>query len=743
MSPRSSPFREFYLAPFLLCIFVLTSLVESLPRSSTYQLQNHIHSKKDDVSGTPSWQKYVRASSSSIVAPQSIVTTSGKVTNPNGLLQQGGGVTTLTRDNGSNNIPSITVDFGQNTVGYLSINFAGASSAIAAPGIRLAFSETLQYLSDTSDFSRSNNGDTITPGSDQIAVGQQPYTWTEFHGCQHGGKQVCADGLHGFRYVRIYLDVLAADSPHTVPYGNVSIDYLSLIFSGVRGTPDTFTGWFQSSDENLNQWWYDGVYTNDIATDIFSLNTSDPRNAYSPTLDGKLVLLDGAKRDRDPYVGDIAVAGKTLFLSHNAPEASRNVLADLADHQRADGWIPPASIANYDLHLLDYPLWWVVCSYDLLMYTGDNNYIQTYYHTLLKVLDGFYPSVTDTNTNLITKGVGVSGGYGDFAFLPRSGPVSYYNALYVLALQNAAVIAKSQGQSSDASRWLTRAKTVSDALNSHNFDNSVGAFFDGYSSGGSCDNTFCNTHAQDGNSISILAGVTNSSRSNSILNYLSKANSRPYGNSFYDNDVLSSGFSQRVYAFISYFEISARFKTNLVSSALDEIRRLYGWMANNDPKVTQWEGIGPNGSPYEQGFTSMAHGWSTGIVPALSNYVLGVLPTGPGFSTWTVKPYPGDLSWAKGQVPTPRGPINVDWSINSDGWFVLSVAAPADTTGTLSLPVAFGGSAKRDANAEVLVDGKTAWDNGPVAFDAKFDSSDGYISLVLPGGSTHNITVKA
>lgn len=155
---------------------------------------------------------------------------------------------------------------------------------------------------------------------------------------------MCADGLHGFRYVRIYLDALTADAPYTAPYGRVAIDYLSLNFSGVRGTPDTFTGWFESSDDNFNQWWYDGVYTNDVATDIFSLNTSDPRNAYSPTLDGKLVLLDGAKRDRDPYVGDIAVAGKTSFLSHNTPEASRNVLADLADHQRDDGWIPPASM---------------------------------------------------------------------------------------------------------------------------------------------------------------------------------------------------------------------------------------------------------------------------------------------------------------------------------------------------------------------------------------------------------------
>ncbi|ESZ97498.1 glycoside hydrolase family 78 protein [Sclerotinia borealis F-4128] len=733
MVSSSFLFGGLSLAPLFLCIFVFSSVVESLPRSSTYQIQNQLLSKKQDSSSSPNWQKYVRATSSNIVVPQSVVTTSGKVTNPNALLQQGGQVTTLTRDSGSINIPSITLDFGQNTVGYLSINFAGA---LGTPGIRLAFSETLQYLSDTSDFSRSNQGDTITPGSDQIAVGSQNFTWTDVHGCQHG-TQVCADGLHGFRYVRIYLDALAADSPYTAPYGTVAIDYLSLTFSGLRGTPDTFTGWFESSDESFNQWWYDGVYTNDVATDVFRLNSSDPRNAFSPTLDGKLVLLDGAKRDRDPYVGDIAVAGKTSFLSHNTPEASRNVLADLADHQRDDGWIPPASIGNYDLHLLDYPLWWIVCSHDLLMYTGDNNYIQKYYHTLINVLDKFYPSVTDSGTNLVWKGVGISGSYGDYAFLPRVGPVSYYSALYVLALENAAVIAKSQGQSSDASRWLSRAKVVSDALNSHNFDTSVGAFFDG-----TCGDIFCNTHPQDGNSISILAGVTNTSRSIGILNYLNSANSRFYGNSFYDNDVMSSGFSQRVYAFISFFEISARFKTNLVASAFDEIRRLYGWMATHDPKVTMWEGIGPNGSPYEQGFTSMAHGWSTGIVPALSNYVLGVTPTGAGFSTWSVKPYPGDLSWAKGQVPTPHGPISVNWSINSNGWFVLSVSAPVDTTGTVSLPVGFGTKAKRDTALEILVDGVTAWNNGPVAFDAELDSSDGYVSLVLTGGSTHDITVK-
>lgn len=119
---------------------------------------------------------------------------------------------------------------------------------------------------------------------------------------------------------------------------------MSLNFTGYLGTASTFTGWFESSDDQLNQWWFDGVYTNDMCTDTFRANDTDPRNAASPSLLGKLVIFDGAKRDRDPYVGDLAVSARTSYLSHNVPQAARDVLADLADHQRDDGWIPPASM---------------------------------------------------------------------------------------------------------------------------------------------------------------------------------------------------------------------------------------------------------------------------------------------------------------------------------------------------------------------------------------------------------------
>lgn len=162
-------------------------------------------------------------------------------------------------------------------------------------------------------------------------------------GCQYGNK-VCSDGVHGFRYMKIWLEAVESDAPYTQSFGSVSISNIELEWSGYLGISDTFTGWFECSDESLTQWWFDGVYTTDMGTDAFLANETDPRDSATPTLQGKEVIFDGAKRDRDPYVGDLAVAALTSYLSHNNSDSTRNILADLANHQRSDGWIPPASM---------------------------------------------------------------------------------------------------------------------------------------------------------------------------------------------------------------------------------------------------------------------------------------------------------------------------------------------------------------------------------------------------------------
>jgi hypothetical protein len=587
-------------------------------------------------------------------------------------------------------VPGVTVDFGKVVAGYPVVRFAGASAG--NPGVRLAFSETTQYLSDVSDFSRSYNGDSITPGTDQVAVGAKPFTWTDKHGCADGTK-VCADGLHGFRYLKISLDALAADAPDTQPYGTVKIAGISLDFTPYLGTPATYQGWFESSDPQLNQYWYDASYTNELITDTFRSDDIDPRGADSPGLDGKIVLTDGAKRDRDPYVGDVAVSGRTDYLTHAVGDAAKNVLADLADHQRADGWIPPASINGYTLPLFDYPLYWVTSSWDYLLYTGDTAYGTTYYPNLVKVLDTWYPSVTDAN-GLLQKGLNGTSGYGDYAFLGRTGEVTYYNALYVMALQNAAALATALGHSDDAARWSARATTVAAAINTHLWDANAGAYLD--SAVGAV------RHGQDGNGYAVLTGVADAPRASSVLGYLATNNATPYGNSFMDNDTLVSDGSQRVYAFTSYPEIQARFRTGQADSAIDQIKRMYGWMTTHDPGITSWEGIGAGGSMYEGPYTSAAHGWSTGVLPALTNDLLGATPTGPGFATWSVSPNPGSVRWARGQLPTPHGPLRVDWT-NGAHVFALTIDAPRGTSGVVTVPT--NGKAVR-----VLLDGRPVRD---------------------------------
>lgn len=571
--------------------------------------------------------------------------------------------------------PSVTIDFGKVVVGYPEVDFCRASDN--SPGVRLAFSETLQYLTERSDFTRSDQAGGAGQGTDQYAVPAGGAKWTDTKGFGSGGDKVYADGLHGFRYLKITLDALPSDAPAAQPWGEVAIDAVSLDFTAYLGTPDSYRGWFLCSDEELNRYWYGASYTNELVVDTFRRDDVDPRNAYSASLDGKLVLHDGPKRDRDPYVGDVAVAGRTLYLTHDdAAEAARNVLADLADHQRDDGWIPPASINNYTLPLFDYPLWWVTCSWDYVLYTGDRDYAARYYPQLVKVLDTWYPSVTD-DVGLLSKGLNGTSGYGDYAFLDRTGRITYYNANYVQALRDASRIAGFLGHDADGKRWSERADKVAGAINDHLWDPKAGAYLDSA--------TGPVRHAQDGNAIAITAGVADAERAASALAHLDATTKRRYGNAFMDNDTLFGGASQRVYAFTSYPELVARFESGLPDSAIDQIRRTYGWMDSHDPGITQWEGIGPNGSAYEQGFTSMAHGWSTGVLPALTHQLLGAKPTSPGYATWEVRPNPGEVRWAQGRLPTPHGPLGVEW--NQDGaTFTLTVRVPRGSRGSVALP---------------------------------------------------------
>ncbi|RKX47265.1 MAG: alpha-L-rhamnosidase [Verrucomicrobia bacterium] len=79
------------------------------------------------------------------------------------------------------------------------------------------------------------------------------------------------------------------------------------------------------------------------------------------------------------------------------------------------------------------------------------------------------------------------------------------------------------------------------------------------------------------------------------------------------------------------------------------------------------------------------HAWGAAPANLLPRYILGAQPLTPGWETARIRPSTGGLAFAKGKVPTPRGPIFIDWK-NSDT-FSLSLTLPKGMAARVELPM--------------------------------------------------------
>lgn len=538
-----------------------------------------------------------------------------------------------------------------------------------APGtlVRVAFSETAEYLGvgGTSDWSRLYTSDEHEPTSGE--------TWVDLPGCESDG--VCADGDRAFRFARVYVESGAA----------------RIVAASVQTTPGAGrpAGWFLSSDDELNRIWYASAYTAQLTVlrnDPSVLGTGCASAGPAP-----LVVVDGAKRDRCPWAGDLAVTGPSLLLANGTAAVGplEGTLSLLAAHRQADGYIPASPMASSVL--FDYPAYWVLAVDDLMLYRGVAP-VTADWPAVASVLDDWYPAFADASGLLEDRGPP-----GDYAYIARAGPlVAYYNALYAEALRAGAQVAAALGYADAASRWSARAAALAGPFDAAFWDPTAGAFLDSPSGPP--------VHPQDGNAFAVLAGLASPAQASAALAHLA-ATALPWGDPLADVDAWAvapcgNRPSQCVYPFISYFELEARFAAGEDASAFDELRRTWGWMLSPSAggPGTDWEAIGAGGTVdgFEDAASSLAAGWSTGALPVLTNDVLGIRPTGPGFSTFDAIPHPGTLAWAQGSVPTPAGPITFGWQ-RSGGGYVVRLEAPRSLVARVGAPV---------SSPRVLVDGK-------------------------------------
>jgi alpha-L-rhamnosidase len=484
----------------------------------------------------------------------------------------------------------------------------------------------------------------------------------------------------------------------------------------------------------------DLTVTSSTGSTLFSnpLSSSSALSDFTvPGVNASASAVDGAKRDRAIWSGDLNVEIPSIAYSTDDAAYAKGALTLLGDDQLTSGFVtgdlPPQNpavtsdpVGTTGSYSASYSVYWLLDLADYYLYSGDTAFVTQQLPIVKNELAWDAGQVNSTGLLVTT---GSDDADWDFYDPGKAGEVTEYNLLYYKALLDGAVLATAAGDSADAATYASDAAALKTAINDHLYDSATGLYY--------LSNADTSTVAQDANSLAVLYGVAPAADDATLLAALkTDLWTTPYGPEPFSGSTYSSVISP----YASGYEVDASLAGGDTADAESLLETEWGDMINTgnpDATGTMWENI--SASSGQVGFgasSSLAHGWATTPVSALSGYVLGPQPATAGYATWTVEPHPGDLSWAEGSVPTPHGSIGVDWAGQSGtGQFSMNVTAPSGTTGTIAVPT-YGAT-----DPIITVGGVVVWSGG--AFTATTgitgaSANGSYIDLtgVQPGTYT-------
>lgn len=198
--------------------------------------------------------------------------------------------------------------------------------------------------------------------------------------------------------------------------------------------------------------------------------------------------------------------------------------------------------------------------------------------------------------------------------------------------------------------------------------------------------------------------------------------------------------------FNQFFIIQAMARAGQYQDALGTIRDCWGGQIKYGGTTffevyrPSWNAmLQPNDPPPNNqcGPTSLCHPWSAGVTQWLSEHILGIRPLTPGFQHFSIVPHlAGELTWVKGDMPTPHGPITAAFNILSG---VCSVRVPVGTSAReIALPTGGRPVESIRMNGRVLMD--TAFHPGMGIGGMRKENGYVYLSDVKPGQYSFRMT---
>lgn len=429
--------------------------------------------------------------------------------------------------------------------------------------------------------------------------------------------------------------------------------------------------------------------------------TSSGKQMYSSSLADKSVLqdfllgtnplpvsIDGSRRDRIAYAGDLDIAANSAFASSGGLQYINGSIELLGSFQMPPGFfVPNAKIqqaprasgpqANIT-GLIGYSFSLVSAMARYYEQTGDAGFLYRWTPSATQFFDWVHSQTLSNRLfNISNPTMGGDWNYYDPSL---SGVVSKFNLIYAYVLKQWLTPMADAGQ--NTTLYAQRLQHLQDAINEHLWSNDLQAYY--------LSDTYRDSLSQEANALAILSDTTTSNHSAStILSTLAHELYVPSGALSFSNASAALGWARKISPFASGYHLKAAFHANDSKAAWHLLHTVWGPMS--DPKHANytgctWETLDVDGTPGLGGSTSLCHAWGSGPTADLSRYVLGVQSVSPGFKEWRVQPQTLGLNWAQGEYPVPQGKIRVHWWFDCSDLLHMDVTAPEGTNGTVYLP---------------------------------------------------------
>ena len=352
--------------------------------------------------------------------------------------------------------------------------------------------------------------------------------------------------------------------------------------------------------------------------------------------------VDG-DRERIPYEADAYINQISHYASDNDIQMARDTFDHLMKH--------PTWPTEWAFHL-------IFMAHADYRHTGDRQWLATRYESLKPKLlperareDGLL--VSNEAQVKKTDIVDWPGSERDgFAFKVVNTVV---NAFHIRALGMMAEMAAALGREKDATDFKAMEAKAHAAFQLKLYDPAKGAYRDGEGT---------DHNSQHASLFPLAFGLVPVEYTPAVVGFVQK---RGMACSVYAAQYLMEGLFAH--------QAGAR-ALELITAPTD---RSWRHMVESGTTIT-WEAWDQKYKPNQD----WNHAWGAAPANLLPRFVLGAEPLTAGWKQARIRPQTGALTFAKGKIPTPRGPITIAWE--NGAFFQMKLTLPAGMTAQLELP---------------------------------------------------------